>query len=256
MVEPLYYSIIKSARAMFFGLGMKVDSVGEQNLPRHGGAVLAINHTSFLDFIFAGVPADDNGHRFVRFMAKDGVFKHPVAGPLMRGMKHIPVDRAAGAQAFDDAVAALRRGELVGVFPEATMSRAFDIKDLKNGAARMAMAAEVPLIPLIVFGGQRMLSYDHRDFGRGKTIAITVGTPMHPQESDDPNEVTAQLRERMVSLLDDTAARYFSLTGEQPDADAWWCPARLGGGAPTLEEAAAIDAEVARKRRAKRASSS
>ncbi|HBF26568.1 MAG TPA: 1-acyl-sn-glycerol-3-phosphate acyltransferase, partial [Actinobacteria bacterium] len=129
---------------------MKLDIVGEENIPLQGGAVLALNHTSYLDFALGGVPADRRGRRFVRFMAKDSVFQHPIAGPLMRGMKHIPVDRHDGSVAFETAVAAARAGELIGVFPEATMSRSLEIKELKNGAVRMAREAEVPLVPMIV----------------------------------------------------------------------------------------------------------
>ena len=74
-------------------------------------------------------------------MAKKSVFDHRVSGPLMRGMRHIPVDRDAGLASYRQALAALKAGEVVGVFPEATISRSFTIKDLKTGAARMAAAA-------------------------------------------------------------------------------------------------------------------
>lgn len=250
MADPLYFPIIKTMRGLFVGLGLRIDVVGTEHIPRKGGAVLAINHTSYLDFIFAGIPADDAGHRYVRFMAKDAVFKHSIGGPLMRGMKHIPVDRSAGAGAFDAAVDALRRGELVGVYPEATMSRAFDIKDFKSGAARMAAAAGVPLIPEIVFGAQRMMSYDHKDFSRGTAISVTVGTPMHPTPADDPDAVTADLRARMITMLDETIDRY----PDRPRGadDGWWLPARFGGSAPTLEQAAVIEAEVKARKAARR----
>ena len=79
-------------------------------------------------------------HRLVRFMAKSSVFDHWFAGPFMRAMQHIPVDRKAGAAAFEAAVRALKDGEVVGVFPEATISTSFTVKDLKAGAARMAVA--------------------------------------------------------------------------------------------------------------------
>jgi len=218
--------------------------VGEENIPRTGGALLAINHTSYLDFALAGLPADRRGHRLVRFMAKESIFRHPVAGPLMRGMKHIPVDRDAGSAAFRDAVAALKSGELVGVFPEATMSRAMDIKGIKNGAVRMARAANVPLIPMIVFGGQRVISYDHRDLSRGTPIAITVGEPMPLTRGANPDALTDELTERLRALLDETVARY-------PDTPpgAWWVPARLGGGAPTLAEAEEIELKIRQARR-------
>jgi 1-acyl-sn-glycerol-3-phosphate acyltransferase len=234
--EPVYRPIIFTAKAVFRGLGLKLDIVGEENLPLSGGALLAINHTSYLDFALAGLPADRRGRRLVRFMAKDSIFRHPVAGPLMRGMKHIPVDRDAGSAAFRDAVTALKEGEIVGVFPEATMSRAMDIKEIKNGAVRMARTANVPLIPMIVFGGQRVLSYDRRDLAPGKPVSITVGEPLPLPRGESPDLLTEKLHERMRNLLDETVARY-----PATPPGAWWVPARLGGGAPTLEEAAEID---------------
>jgi 1-acyl-sn-glycerol-3-phosphate acyltransferase len=245
--DPVYRPIILTARTLFAGLGLRIDVVGEQNIPRTGGAILAINHTSYLDFALSGIPADRVGHRLVRFMAKDGIFKHPVAGPLMRGMKHIPVDREAGSAAFRDAVAALKAGELVGIFPEATMSRSLEIKDIKNGAVRMARTANVPLIPMIVFGGHRIMSYDRRDFSRGKPIAMTVGEPLPVPRGADPDEVTTELHERLSALLDETIERY-------PDkpAGAWWIPARLGGSAPTLEEAERIEERIREEKARKR----
>lgn len=245
--DPVYRPIIWAAKSVFAGLGLRIDVVGEQNIPRTGGAVLAINHTSFLDFALGGIPADRVGHRLVRFMAKDGIFKHPVAGPLMRGMKHIPVDRDAGSAAFRDAVAALKSGELVGVFPEATMSRSLEIKEIKNGAVRMARTANVPLIPMIIFGGHRVLSYGHRDLTRGRPICMTVGEPIPTPRGADPDAVTEELRVRLAELLDETIARY---PGKEPGA--WWLPARLGGSAPTPEEALAIEEQVRAAKVAKR----
>ena len=248
MADPVYRPIILGARTFFAALGIRFDVVGEENIPRTGGALLAINHTSFLDFALAGMPAHFAGHRLVRFMAKDGIFKHPVAGPLMRGMKHIPVDRDAGSAAFRDAVAVLKAGELVGVFPEATMSRSFEIKEIKNGAVRMARAADVPLIPMIVFGGQRLMSYGHRDFSRGKPICITVGEPVPVPRGASPDVVAEELRQRMIELLDVTIARY---PAKPPGA--WWMPSRLGGTAPTPGEALEIEEQVRIERDARKA---
>lgn len=246
MADLVYRPIIATAKTVFAGLGLRIDMVGVENIPLTGGALLAINHTSFLDFALAGLPADRRGHRLVRFMAKEGIFRHPVAGPLMRGMRHIPVDRDAGSAAFRDAVGALRAGELVGIFPEATMSRSFDIKEMKNGAIRIARAAKVSLIPMIVFGGQRVLSYGHRDLTRRRPIAITVGEPLPVPRQADADETTMALRDRLITLLDETVARY----PDKPPG-AWWVPARLGGGAPTLDQAVEIEraARAERERR-------
>ena len=237
MADPFYRGVVLTFRGVFKGLGLQLDVVGVENIPRAGGAVLAINHTSYLDFALGGIPADMNGRRLVRFMAKDGIFKHPVGGPLMRGMHHIPVDRDAGSASFREAVNVLKSGEIVGVFPEATMSRSFEIKELKNGAVRMARAANVPLIPMIIFGGHRMLSYGVKDFSRGKPICITVGVEIPVPKGVDPDVTNAILQERLAELLDETIARY---PGKEPGA--WWLPARLGGSAPTPEEALAIEA--------------
>lgn len=234
MVEFVYRPVILFAKSFFASLGVRLDVVGAQNVPVTGGAVIAINHTSYLDFAFAGIPADMNGKRLVRFMAKQAVFRHPVGGPLMRGMKHIPVDRAHGSAAYDEAVRYLRSGELVGVFPEATMSRSFEIKACKSGAVRMAQDADVPIVPMIVFGGQRILWYGHRDFSRGHDVAVTVGEQWRPDPTMSEAEQTELLRSRLQGLLDETLARY-----PLPEdlSDAWWLPQRWGGTAPSLEEA-------------------
>jgi 1-acyl-sn-glycerol-3-phosphate acyltransferase len=247
MAEPLYRGIVEAFKGVFRVLGMKLDVVGVDNIPLSGGAILAINHTSFLDFALGGVPADMRGRRLVRFMAKDSVFRHPIAGPLMRGMKHIPVDRDDGSQAFQRAVSDAVRGELIGVFPEATMSRSLEIKEIKSGAVRMAQAADVPLIPMIVFGGHRVLAYDVKDFTRGRPICMTIGEPMTGVMGANPDAVTALLRARMSALLDETIDRY----PDKPEG-APWLPQRHGGSAPTLEEATAWEME----RRARRSAQS
>ena len=76
----------------------------------------------------------------------------------------------------------LRAGELVAVYPEATISRSFELKEFKTGAARMAIDAQVPIIPLIVWGAHRRWTKDHpRKLGREKIpITVMVGEPCRP----------------------------------------------------------------------------
>src|SRR5436305_9173193 len=124
MREWVYPPVIRTALGVFRALDLRFDVRGLDNIPTTGGGVLASNHVSYLDFMFVGLPAHRR-HRLVRFMAKESVFRHRVSGPLMRGMHHIPVDRAAGAAAFQHARDALRAGELIGVFPEQTTSRSY-----------------------------------------------------------------------------------------------------------------------------------
>lgn len=251
MAEPTYTPVIALTRLVFRGLGLKFTISGEENVPRTGGAVMAINHVGYLDFTFAGLAARPAG-RLVRFMAKKEVFDHKVSGPLMRGMKHIPVDRHGAANdSYQRAVKAVAAGEIVGVFPEATISQSFELKEFKTGAARMAMEAGVPLLPCVVWGSQRVFTKGRpKDLTRGTPIRIVVGEPFTPDPAADPVAVTADLKARMQVLLDEARATY---PGSPRSADdTWWIPASMGGTAPTLEEARIRTAEVDARRKARR----
>ena len=246
-MEPVYSSVIGFARGVFAMQGLRFTILGEDNVPRSGGAVMAVNHTGYFDFAYAGLAAQKSG-RLVRFMAKDGVFSHPVSGPLMRGMKHIPVDRTAGSTSYAAAVQALRAGEIVGVFPEATISRSFELKEFKTGAARMAAEAGVPILPVVIWGSQRVWSKGlPRRLGRtGVPILISVGEPIPVAADADPEAVTAHYKAVMADLLDVARAAYEPLTG--PDLK--YLPASMGGTAPTLAEATRLDqAEAAERQR-------
>lgn len=249
MRDLTYPAIIRTALAGFKLLGQRFEMTGTEHVPTHGGVLLVCNHVGYLDFIYGGLAAHPS-RRLVRFMAKREVFDHAVGGPVMRSMHHISVDRGEGLQSFQDAVSYLRSGEAVGIFPEATISRSFELKEFKTGAVRIAAEAGVPLVPVVLWGTQRLFTKDHpRDFSRGKTIAISVGEPLHPTGAD-PVAETAELKSRMAVLLDETIARYPAQ--EQP-AGSWWLPARHGGTAPTLERAAELDAEEKAERARRRA---
>jgi 1-acyl-sn-glycerol-3-phosphate acyltransferase len=231
MSEVVYPPVISAAKLMFKALDLKIRVEGSDNVPREGGAVLASNHIGYLDFIFAGFGAHP-AKRLVRFMAKQEVFKHSIGGPLMRGMKHIPVDRDAGIQSYRDALTALKSGEVVGIFPEATISTSFTVKEVKSGATRMAMGAGVPLIPVGLWGTHRLWTKGKpRHLTRRHTpITILVGEPLLPARKDDVNVVTAELRRRMSALVEKAQREY----PDKPAAgeDPWWIPAYMGGTAP------------------------
>ncbi|WP_067177122.1 lysophospholipid acyltransferase family protein [Microtetraspora niveoalba] len=264
MAEIVYPPVIRSALVLFKALDLKIRIEGAERVPRTGGAVLVSNHVSYLDFIFAGLAAWPS-RRLVRFMAKKEVFDNPVAGPLMRGMHHIPVDRSAGAGAYGAAVRALKDGEIVGNFAEATISRSFTVKEIKSGPIRMAADAGVPLIPVAVWGPHRLWTKGRprRLLQRHVPVTILVGEPMLPEPAPpladpgyaepaaplaEPGQpepgarptdlagLNAELRRRMAELLDRAQRTY----PEIPPG-VWWQPAHLGGTAPTPEEAAVMD---------------
>jgi 1-acyl-sn-glycerol-3-phosphate acyltransferase len=243
-----YPSVIVTAKTLFKLLGLRFQMTGTEHVPRTGPALLAVNHVSYIDFVLGGFAAHPAG-RLVRFMAKRELFAHRVSGPLMRSMHHISVDRADGVGSYEEALRYLAQGEVVGIFPEATISRSFEIKELKTGATRIAAAAGVPLLPVTLWGTQRLFTKDHpRDFSRGKTIAIRVGEPMH-FTGEDPAAETAQLHDVMTRMLDDTIRAY---PAEEQPPGSWWLPASYGGSAPTPEEAARLDAEEKRRRAERR----
>ena len=249
MRDLTYPPIIVTAKLGFKALGLRFQMHGTENVPRTGGALLALNHISYVDFILGGFATQDS-KRLVRFMAKRELFDHRWSGPLMRSLHHISVDRGDGLQSYAEGVDYLRRGEVVGIFPEATISRSFELKEFKTGATRMAAEAGVPLVPAVLWGTQRLKTKSHpQDFSRGKTIAISVGTPLHPTGAN-PVAETAELKASMARLLDETIRAYPA--DEQPPGS-WWLPASYGGSAPTMEEAAVLDAEEKRERAQARA---
>ena len=244
--EPVYTPVIGLARLVFAGLGIRFDISGIDNVPTAGGAVLAINHTGYLDFTFAGFALRPAG-RLVRFMAKKEVFDHRISGPLMRGMKHIAVDRSSGAASYQTALDALRAGEIVGVFPEATISQSFDLKAFKSGAVRMAQEAGVPMLPCVIWGSHRIMTKGRkRDLRRGQHVRIVIGELFLPGVDVPAPLATEELKRRMQQLLDQARTTY---AGAPRDAeDTWWIPASAGGTAPTLADCEARD----RKERARR----
>jgi 1-acyl-sn-glycerol-3-phosphate acyltransferase len=250
-MELVYRPVIGLALALFKSMGWQIRCFGSEHVPSSGPAVLASNHIGYLDFVFVGYAAREQG-RLVRFMAKKEVFDHPVAGPLMRGMKHIAVDRfARAADSIDAAVDALDNGEVVGMFPEGTISRSFVPRAGKTGAARMAMTAGAPLIPCATWGTQRILTKDRpKNFERKLAIDVYVGEPIDYREDDDPIEVTARLMDAIGILVEKAQGNY----PQQPrPGDEWWLPAHMGGAAPTVAAADALADRDRAERAARRA---
>lgn len=244
-MEPVFRALEITAGVAVRVAGTRITFRGLENIPRTGGAVMAINHTSYIDFLPAALAATQRKRR-IRFMIKAEMQQVKVVNFLITHSKTIPVDRSAGKNAYAVAVRRLREGELVGVYPEATISRAFELKDFKTGAPRMAVEAQVPLIPLIVWGAQRIWTKDHpKSLGRNKIpVTVEVGTAIPP--TGTVAELDTAMRDAMTRILHGVQQDYPHPAGE------YWVPRRLGGSAPTLEQARRLDeaelAERARKR--------
>ncbi len=236
MGEPVYKTVIAAARGLAVLKGWKVKTMGAENIPSSGPGILAINHAGYMDFIFAAWTATMEKGRLVRYMAKKEVFDHSISGPLMRAMKHIPVDRkGAPARALDFAIKALEDGEIVGTFPEATINRSFVPGDGKTGTVRMAQATGAPMIPVAVWGAHRLMTKGRpRNFQRGVEILVNVGRAVDISRTEEPRVATNRLMDAIRSLLAEAQTKY----PQQPsgDSDRWWLPAHLGGTAPLPED--------------------
>jgi 1-acyl-sn-glycerol-3-phosphate acyltransferase len=228
MADFVYPPVIGILKTFWKYLGLRFDSKGVENIPREGGAILAMNHIGYLDFALIGTCALPV-KRYVRFMAKRELFDNKIVGPLLRGMHHISVDRSSGSASFVAALRALRAGEIVGIFPEGTISVSFELKEFKSGAVRLAIGADVPIIPVAVWGSQRIWTKKvKRDLSRKKVpIFVAFGEPLYFTKGSSVEEGEAQLRSSMQELLLDLQSRY-------PDSHvgARWAPVRLGGSAP------------------------
>jgi 1-acyl-sn-glycerol-3-phosphate acyltransferase len=232
--EPIYTGAIGIGRLLFGTLRVKLRVAGRDHLPLDGGAVIAVTHFGYLEFAIVEWVTWLANRRRIRFMAKKGAFKGWPLGALMRNMKHIPVDRSAGAGAYDDAVAALKSGELVGVFPEGTVSRSFEVQSLKTGAVRLAQAAGVPLIPVAVWGAHRILAKGAKSKARervGVPVYVKIGAPVQIAPDADIHDASDALRATLQQLTDELQDIY-----PVEGAGKWWQPVRRGGTAPSVEE--------------------
>lgn len=214
-------------------LDIRLRSFGHEHIPASGPAVLASNHIGYLDFCFVML-AMPRPRRRVRFVARREVFAHPLAGPLMRGLRQIEADPYGDANAaVRSGVDVLRAGGVVGIHPEGTISPSFVPRPGRTGAVRMAQVTGAPLIPVGVWGSHRLLTkWRPRSLRRGIPVDVHYGPPVGTE--GDPVEVTGRL---LAAIADLVAAAQEDYPETPAAGDDWWLPAHLGGGALTPEEA-------------------
>jgi len=248
--EPIYTTAITVGRTLFGALRLQPSVTGSEYLPKDGGAVLAITHFGYLDFALVEWQMWHQNRRHIRFLAKKGAFDQPLIGALLRGMRHISVDMTGGAAAYSQAVTALKAGEVLGVFPEGGVNASFTVRDLKTGTVRMAAEAGVPIIPIAVWGGHRLLTKNHKPSLREAyrvPVRFAVGAPLTAIAGQGTADATVALHDAMQKLVDELQAGY-----PVPGSGTWWQPSHLGGTAPTPEEAARVEAERQRRKAAER----
>jgi Acyltransferase len=184
--------------------------------------------------------------RHVRFLARHDVWRNPLVGRAMDAMWHVPVDPAAPAAAYLRARSLLRQGEVVGVFPEAGVSTSYTVRALMPGAVALAAETGAPLLPMVIWGPQRIATAHHRwDLGRGRAVTIKVGKAYYARSQADVISEVHRLGTILQQLLDEVQGR--PVHQPRPGERAWWHPAHLGGGAPTPEEARLVETTVPKR---------
>ena len=196
---------------------------GAEHLPAEGGFVAVTNHVSHFDPLAFAHFLYDNG-RLPRFLGKSSLFRVPVVGTILRGAGQIPVYREStdAAKAFSAAVDAVRRGECVAIYPEATISRDPDLWPMagKTGAARVALVTGAPVIPIAQWGPQDVLP----PYAKGlrllprKTMHLLAGPPVDLRDFADRPVDAETLRLATEKIMTAVTVLLEEIRGEQaPD---------------------------------------
>ena len=240
-VEVVYRLANRAGLMMMRALRLDVRWTGAEHVPTRGPVILAANHVGFPDFIVVQRAVLERG-RLVRFLTRYDVWSVPGVGLAMDRMGHIPVDRAVPAHAYLLARRVLREGEAVGVFPEAGISHSFTVRPLMRGAVALARETGAPVVPVAVWGTQRILTAGQRvpDLARGRRVDLSFGPPLHVGAGDDLTARTHELGRRLTEQLE--ALQRLPEHQPRPGEVASWHPAHLGGHAPDRREARALDA--------------
>lgn len=210
---PLLYTIGKLAVAPTIRLAFRPTVEGLEHIPATGGAIFAGNHLSVADELLLGTAVP----RHLAFWAKSEYFKGTgLKGAfskfVLTGLGAIPVERAGGRaalSAFDAAIPVLKAGDLVAVYPEGTRSPDGRLYRGRTGAARLAVAAGVPIIPVGVTGTDKAQPIGTRVPRPGRApISIRFGKPLDfTGRSDD--------RTSLREITDELMAEIQKLTGQE-----------------------------------------
>jgi 1-acyl-sn-glycerol-3-phosphate acyltransferase len=175
--HPLYW-IVRSWVYFLSKLYFRFESHGSENVPATGGCILTPNHTSFLDPPITGCGLK---HRVVHFMARDNLFHVPVLGWWYRKIGTISIDRSKGdLAALRSAIAGLKSGKVVCLFPEGTRSIDGELQTAKGGIGFLIAKAAVPVVPVYIDGTFGAWP-KHAKWMRPKKVRVFFGKPIPPE---------------------------------------------------------------------------
>jgi 1-acyl-sn-glycerol-3-phosphate acyltransferase len=192
-MEPTYL-LAKAIIKPTIGPWLNWNIEGLENIPGEGGAILAVNHISYLDPLVAAYVVD-RAKRRPRFLAKSELFDDKRISWILRGAGQIPVKRgtAHAPMALDQAINALNKGEVVVIFPEGTITTDPDLHPMaaKSGVARLALSTGVPVIPMALWGTANIWPKGFRKhwWPPGQDVLVRIGKTLQIAGSaDDPSD--------------------------------------------------------------------
>ena len=247
MAEGYYRAAIALGRVGLRALDVRTRARGQEHVPARGPVVLAANHVSFPDFLFVQQALLGSG-RYVRFMCRHDIWSSALLARAMDGMQHIPVDRQVPAAAYLKARHLLGAGEVVCAFPEGGISAAYTVRALMPGAVALARETGAPLVPVTMWGAQRLWAQKRSvdaplpraDLTRGRLVDVRFHEPIRvPPDAD----LTAGVRELGARLS--AGVEELQLLAEhrpRPGEYAPWYPQHLGGDALPRPESFVLDA--------------
>lgn len=174
----LLWSTIQMASQIVLTLWLRYRARGVEKLPAAGGALLLINHQSFLDPLLVGLPL----RRPVSYLARDSLFRVPLLGWLLKRTYVLPISRrGAGSSSIREAIGRMRQGYLVGIFPEGTRGSVGTLQKFHPGFIALLRRAEVPVYPVGIAGAREALPPGAR-FVRPARVRVVFGDPFSPEE--------------------------------------------------------------------------
>jgi 1-acyl-sn-glycerol-3-phosphate acyltransferase len=200
------YTVAKAVVPPLIRFWVRLDCQGLLNVPREGPVIIAANHISYFDPLCLGVCIDAAG-RQVRFLAKSELYRNPVLGAVLRGAGQIPVyrDTRDAGQALVEAVAAMRDGAAVAIYPEGTTTRNPDFSPMKakNGVARLAALTGAPVVPVGQWGAHLLFARGKLGpFRRGIPVVVRAGPPIDlGLKPDAPLAAVNQAKDRVMDAI-------------------------------------------------------
>lgn len=204
-------------------LVVKRDWRSVENVPKNGAAIVVCNHLSYLDPLTFTHFLYNNG-RAPRYLGKEQVFRVPFIGWFIKAAGQIPVSRESkdAIKGFEHAIAVLKAGHMLGVYPEGTLTRDENLWPMKakTGVARLALETGVPVYPCASWGPERVIppySKKIKLFPRTK-VSVIMGKPVDLSKWRGRGSEPSAVEEASEAIMDEITKLLEQIRGEKAPA--------------------------------------